>query len=418
MIILALPARNLRRRVERRVHLAAERCFRRCQALEQIRVRQILGHNQDIDVARCRVAALGHRAEDEGQLDPLREICESGTQHVGQTKGLDHDSSDLVKDRRGSVGLVVRLIANSLRRHDAGGLQALKLTLQRALAGAGKPQQLVVVERAIRLAEEQRKQTLLDAREQALGDRGSSNIHEWDDSPQNGDYQVPTDDLAFITPRNGNSYVQNSVRRLLAYGRGMGMSMATVNGGAGNNHPRRAMRELFAVVDVHNCGGPYWLGTVVATGKKRFSIYDIKQIAVRRAGGLHSGGYIPCVGVQLKSPTTIGLIIPDSYVSEIYGTESSIKSIQNTEDALRNFDFDKLVATAKAIHGCIELPAHYGGLMVDWLEDCDGKRVFALREKGRDGGWEFVDKFLVRLPAREVTVRRALDVAIQRIYGP
>lgn len=192
--------------------------------------------------------------------------------------------------------------------------------------------------------------------------------------------------------------------------------MATVHNETGNNRQQHKARELFAVVDVYNSDS-HSLGTIVAVGKKRFSLYEIAQCAVRLAGGSRSGGYIPCIGVHLKVPMPVGIIVKDVHVSEIFGAESSIKSIQNPADALTNFDLDKLKDAAKGLCGCIELPSHYRGFMLDWLEDCDNKRVFALRRQVYDR-WKFVEKVFVPLPAREATVRRALNIAIQRIVGP
>jgi len=89
---------------------------------------------------------------------------------------------------------------------------------------------------------------------------------------------------------------------------------------------------MYAIVDVHNRGGASSLGTVLRVGQTHYTQATIDKVALKRAGGPGSSGYIPCVGVRLKSqlkspPVYVEQIIGPSDITAIWGTDRVIRGI-------------------------------------------------------------------------------------------
>lgn len=88
---------------------------------------------------------------------------------------------------------------------------------------------------------------------------------------------------------------------------------------------------MFGVIDVYNRGGAYSLGTILQLSKQILSHSAIEKVAIKRAGGPDSGGYIPCVCVKLVDATNgtfkVGTIINPDHIVEIWGSQSSVNSI-------------------------------------------------------------------------------------------
>lgn len=104
---------------------------------------------------------------------------------------------------------------------------------------------------------------------------------------------------------------------------------------------------MYAIIDVYNRGGPYSLGTIVELCERRPGLKKIRNTAIKRAGGKNSSGYIPCIGAKLVSKVGIfcvGQIVNEEHCLEIFGDESSLRSIQLEQMVF--FDKENLIANA------------------------------------------------------------------------
>lgn len=111
---------------------------------------------------------------------------------------------------------------------------------------------------------------------------------------------------------------------------------------------------MFAIVDVYNRGGAFSLGTIVKVSQRRFSLKSIDSFASTYSNYPRSGGFVPCVGVRLRKNSGNfyeGVVIQDGHCMEIYGSEHSLKSIQNVPDVLEHFGLEALLNSSSTLEG-------------------------------------------------------------------
>ena len=90
---------QLLRRIQGRVRRTAEALAHVLDRHVQLGIAQVVAHQQQIDVAACRVLALGDRAVDERRPDARSQRSQCGTQRLGKSHGLLRDGAPLGEDR-------------------------------------------------------------------------------------------------------------------------------------------------------------------------------------------------------------------------------------------------------------------------------------------------------------------------------
>ena len=193
--------------------------------LEELSMGQVVTDDEQIDVAVGRIAPFGNRPVDEGQCNPAGQRCKRRAKHIDQPDRLYDQPAQLVKDRAFRVGLVVLLPPDLLDGDDTRIRQPPELAKDRAGARTGQADNLVGIEAARGIAEQNAQHALLNAIEQGIGNaaarrnvpnlfRISYNTHIGNDSTHYGIFQscmrmsasvvgrgyIPTDDTSALNP--------------------------------------------------------------------------------------------------------------------------------------------------------------------------------------------------------------------------
>jgi len=142
---------ELRRRIDRRVHLTRQLLLRRSKGIHDFRKRD-RAHDAQVHVAVLSGLPACDRPVDKREAHAADQRLQSGPQHVRYTGRFQHDTAQLGKDGALVVGLKEHLPSPREAPDDSGLLQPLQLTLRRPLASAGVAGHLAQVEGLVRVA--------------------------------------------------------------------------------------------------------------------------------------------------------------------------------------------------------------------------------------------------------------------------
>jgi hypothetical protein len=117
-------------------------------------------------------ASLAPRTEQAAsQIQDSRDLFSGSALWGAQSYGLTHQPAQFFEHRRGSVCLVMFLVANRIDREKPGGCHAGERPVHRAGAGAHEADEFVALELPLRLAIKQCEESLLHWREQHIRNR-------------------------------------------------------------------------------------------------------------------------------------------------------------------------------------------------------------------------------------------------------
>ena len=166
MIVTPHPGLKLLRSVKGGADLAAQFFLDPRQTLEKLAVAESFGDDHHVDVAGCRISALGDRAIDEGVSNRIDVVGQRLPQNVRKAEGLQAYRSDLLKNWRITVRLIVFLPADDLHRNNPGSRHLLQFALQGTPPGIDQLGNLVRIEGVVRAPEQQPEHPLPHTGEQ------------------------------------------------------------------------------------------------------------------------------------------------------------------------------------------------------------------------------------------------------------
>jgi hypothetical protein len=142
--------REFRRRVYRRVHVAAKCFLGRRQRGNHV-AESDLAHDQNIDVAAALLGAARPGTVKEPNVDMVTQWMQSRAQYVGHARGFHDEALQFRKDRRAAIGPIEDLSSLCLPFQDARLGQLFQFPLHCPQTGLSCPRQLTQVVPFVRI---------------------------------------------------------------------------------------------------------------------------------------------------------------------------------------------------------------------------------------------------------------------------
>jgi hypothetical protein len=150
------PSAEFSPRIYGRIDLAAQPLLDRADRGHDLPETDIT-HHADVHVAALTLFPSGNGSVNERQLDPFGQRPQGLAQHLGDRRGLDHESLQFSEHRALPIGLEEHLVAARRSANDPGSSQMPQLPLGSAHARPRNPGNLAHVEGLVRPRKEQRE---------------------------------------------------------------------------------------------------------------------------------------------------------------------------------------------------------------------------------------------------------------------
>ena len=118
--------------VERRVDLAPELALRIGNCRDNVREREVVTNNQDIDITHGRLSSRRHRTEDEGHADAVCYGCQGLFECLGHPESFADDAVKFSEYRTMAIRLEVNLTALDTSGENSGPRKAFQISLNGA----------------------------------------------------------------------------------------------------------------------------------------------------------------------------------------------------------------------------------------------------------------------------------------------
>jgi len=118
--------------VERRINLASYIALRVGDCRDNLREREVITNNEDVNITHGCLRPRRHRAEDEGHADPVCYGRQSLLEGLGYPEGFANDAVKLREYRTLAIRLEVNLTALDTSGENSGPRKAFQISLNGA----------------------------------------------------------------------------------------------------------------------------------------------------------------------------------------------------------------------------------------------------------------------------------------------